>query len=567
MKSFHMTKKTFARLAVMGLAIAILVPIAASPASASTSIDGAGSTWSQIAIDQWRADVARQGLSINYQGVGSTSGRVFYYQDQVDFAVSEIPFTSAYHDATGTASTNELALAAHRPYAYLPIVAGGTSFMYHLDINGQRVTNLRLAPETIAKIFTNVITKWNDPAIAADNPGLRLPALTIRPVVRSDGSGTTAQFTAFMANQTPDVWNAFCQRVGVQLNPCPSVSLWPDINAPSQQFSDGVAAFVAAPYNNGAITYVEYGYAQQRGFPVASVLNHAGYYTQPTANAVAIALQGATLNADGTQNLQAVYTFADPRSYPVSSYSYMIVPTTTAPPFTAAKGVTLSKFIEYFVCVGQQKAAQLGYSPLPKNLVQIAFDAVNKIPGHVPPPPIDDCDNPTIKGTFVTGDAPPPLPGDKQGATPTTTTLPGSTGPNPNGTYNGTGPGSGPGGTSSNITCTTTTTVKPKRSSSSTGTSGTTKPKSSTNAKSSATTTTNPCGPGGVETGSTGANGVYVPGSSNNALQTRADGTLTPPAPRDPLSVLLYVVAGALFLAAVFGPPALALFLKRRKAR
>ena len=150
------------------------------------------------------------------------------------------------------------------------------------------------------------------------------------------------------------------------MNPCPSVSLWPDINAPSQQFSDGVASYVAAPYNNGAITYVEYGYALQRGFPVASVLNRAGYYVQPNPQDVAIALQGARINADGTQNLQGVYTFGDSRAYPVSSYSYMIVPTTTATPFTAEKGKTLSKFILYFVCVGQQKAAQLGYSPLPQ---------------------------------------------------------------------------------------------------------------------------------------------------------------------------------------------------------
>jgi hypothetical protein len=83
------------------------------------------------------------------------------------------------------------------------------------------------------------------------------------------------------------------------------------------------------------------------------------------------------------------------------------------------------------VCVGQQKAAQLGYSPLPKNLVQIAFNSVNKIPGHVAPPPIDDCDNPTITGTFVTGDAPPPLPSDKQGAIPPPTQGAGSGGTGP----------------------------------------------------------------------------------------------------------------------------------------
>jgi len=83
--------------------------------------------------------------------------------------------------------------------------------MYHLDVNGQRQTNLRLSPTTIAKIFTGVISNWNDPAITADN-GRAFPSLPIVPVIRSDGSGTTAQFTAFMANQTPTVWQAFCTR-------------------------------------------------------------------------------------------------------------------------------------------------------------------------------------------------------------------------------------------------------------------------------------------------------------------------------------------------------------------
>src|SRR5258706_13623892 len=196
--------RMFGRFAVVAIVVSVIVPVGARPAHADASIDGAGSTWVQIALNQWAADVARQGLSINYQGVGSTSGRVFFYQDQVDFAASEIPFTAAYSDATGTVATDEIALVAHRPYAYLPDVAGGTSFMYNLSINGGLVTNLRLSPTNLAKIFTKVITNWNDPALAADNPQLHLPDLPIRPVVRSDGSGTTAQFTAFMASQTPD---------------------------------------------------------------------------------------------------------------------------------------------------------------------------------------------------------------------------------------------------------------------------------------------------------------------------------------------------------------------------
>lgn len=480
----------------LGALAPVLTPV---PASAGVTVDGAGSTWSQIAVDQWRADVARQGISINYQGNGSTAGRSFYYSDQVDFAVSEIPFQAAYRDASGTVTTNEIQLAGHRPWAYLPIVAGGTSFMYHLDINGKRFTDLRLSPDTLAKIFTGVIRNWNDPAVAADNPGVSLPGLGIKPVLRSDGSGTTAQFTTYMAAETPAVWNGFCQRVDAGAS-CPPTSLYPEFpGSVAQQLSDGVAAFVAAPYNNGAITYVEYGYAKQRGFPVASILNAAGYYAQPTPQNVAIALQGARLNPDRTQILQGVYDFADPRAYPVSSYSYMIVPTTTAPPFSTEKGEVLGRFILYFVCVGQQKAAELGYSPLPKNLVEFAFDAARHIPGAPAPPPIDQCNNPTVTGDFVTGSAPPPPASAKKGA-----------------------PAAGTGATAS-------------------------------------------AAPGG-----TALETATVAGDEATATRKTADGQLV--VASGPVRVAgsgssfpLYVVAVGLVLGIVFGPPAFAMALRRRR--
>ena len=263
------------RLVVAGSLLAGPLLGVSAPAHAAVTVDGAGSTWSSIAVTQWAADVARQGLSINFQANGSTAGRTFYYSSQVDFAVSEIPFQEAYQDATGTVTTNEISLASKRPYSYMPIVAGGTSFMYNLQINGQRFTNLHLSPDAVSKIFTGAITKWNDPAIAADNPGVPLPAIAVKPVIRSDGSGTSAQFTAYMASEAPGVWQAFCQKVN--LGGCRPTSLYPEFDgSTAQQFSDGVAAYVAAPYNNGAITYVEYGYAKQRGFPVASILNAAG---------------------------------------------------------------------------------------------------------------------------------------------------------------------------------------------------------------------------------------------------------------------------------------------------
>jgi len=430
-------------LAVAVAAAAVGFPLAA-PAQAQATVDGAGSTWSQIAVDQWRADVARQGLTINYQGVGSTAGRVAYYQGQVDFAVSEIPFQTGA-DGGGV---NEVEAAAGRPYAYMPIVAGGTAFMYNLQVGGARVTDLRLSPDTVAKIFTGDIRNWNDQQISADNRGRQFPSIPIKPVIRSDGSGTSAQFTAYMAAKTPGVWSAFCQRAGLAAG-CPATSLYP--NPPgsgfaAQQFSDGVANFVAAPFNNGAITYVEYGYAKERGFPVASVLNAAGFYVQPTAQAVSIALQGARINPDGTQILDGVYNFPDNRAYPVSSYSYMIVPTTEAPPFRAAKGEVLGRFISYFLCAGQQKAEQLGYSPLPRNLVEFAFEAMRRIPGAAPPPAIASCSNPTITGDFITGATPPPPDTDAADPGGPGGGGPGGGGPGGGGPGGGAPGGGGPGG-------------------------------------------------------------------------------------------------------------------------
>jgi phosphate transport system substrate-binding protein len=419
---------TFRKLMLSLLALATLAGVTVAwpaPASAAVIVDGAGSTWSQIAVDQWRADVARQGVTINYQGVGSSAGRVAYYQGQVDFAVSEIPFQDG-----SEGGVNEIQAARNRPYVYLPIVAGGTAFMYNLTIGGQRFTDLRLSPRTLAKIFTGAIKNWNDPAISSDNRGRVFPSLPIKVVIRSDGSGTSAQFTAFMASQTPAEWSDFCRRAGLG-GSCPATSLYP--NPPSagfaaQQFSDGVANFVAAPFNNGAITYVEYGYAKQRGFPVASVSNKAGFFAQPSAQNVSIALQGARINPDGTQILKGVYEFADPRTYPVSSYSYMIVPTTETGPFKADEGEPLGRYILYFLCAGQQKAEQLGYSPLPRNLVQIGFEAVRKIPGAPRPPELSRCANPTITGDFITGKAPQPDPDDKATPVPPNSQAPGGAG-------------------------------------------------------------------------------------------------------------------------------------------
>src|SRR3954467_12556624 len=385
----------------------VLVPGPAQAAS-YVPISGAGSTWSQVAVDAWRADVRASGVVVNYAGTGSTDGRSQYIQGTVDFANTEIPFQNP-------PEPGQQAEVPSRPYAYLPIVAGGTSFMYNLTVGGQRVTDLRLSGPTLAKIFTGQITRWSDPEIKHDY-GRTLPDIPIIPVVRSDGAGASAQFTLYMQSQTPSIYCPFIrEKLHLGGSACPSVSFYPAFGQSKAQVgSNGVANYVSASYGAGSIGYVEYAYPKRINFPVASLLNQGGYYAQPTAGNVAVALTKAAINPDLTQNLESVYTNPDPRTYPMSSYSYMIIPTSTDPPFNTDKGKTLSTFINYFLCQGQQKADILGYSPLPKNLVLAGFDQVRRIPGAVAPPPIESCDNPALD---ILNSAPQPDPCTKLGAT------------------------------------------------------------------------------------------------------------------------------------------------------
>jgi phosphate transport system substrate-binding protein len=406
-------------LALIGLCLAPLVLAPPAFAADYVPISGAGSTWSQVAVDAWRADVRASGVVVNFAGTGSTDGRSQYIQGTVDFANTEIPFQNP-------PEPGQQAEVPDRDFAYLPIVAGGTSFMYNLTVGGQRVRDLRLSAPTLSKIFTGKITRWSDPAIEADY-GKKLPDIPIIPVVRSDGAGASAQFTLYMRSQAPDVYCPFIRsELKLSGSDCPSVSFYPAFgNSKAQVGSNGVANYVSASYGAGSIGYVEYAYAKRIDFPVVSLLNEAGYYAQPTAGNVAVALTGARINKDLTQNLEDVYTNPDPRTYPMSSYSYMVVPTSTDAPFNADKGRTLSTFINYFLCAGQQKADILGYSPLPKNLVLAGFEQVKRIPGAVASPRIEDCKNPALD---ILNSAPKPDPCDKQGSDCTTTNSGGGTG-------------------------------------------------------------------------------------------------------------------------------------------
>jgi len=317
------------------------------------------------------------------------------------------------------------------------------------------VQNLRLSGQTLVKIFTNQITNWSDPAITADNNGVQLPSLPIVPVVQAEGSGSTYQLTSYFASQFPGIWNPFAGRAG------PTEYFPRQGNQIAQNGSNAAMNYVASSQANGSIGYVEYSYPLSVGYPVVKVLNSAGYYTLPTQYNVAVALEDAQINMDPSspdyllQNLSNVYTDPDPRTYPLSSYVYMIEPTGTYPSpeskVTTPKRQALADFEYYSICQGQKEIGPIGYSPLPVNLVQAGFGQIQQLQQADPGVDLTNlniltCNNPTFvlgqpNTNYLAVIAPMPPACDKQGAGPCAAGVtPNGTGPTP--TSSGANPGS-----------------------------------------------------------------------------------------------------------------------------
>ncbi len=456
-------------LRLFGLIALALVPVLASQAAAPAAdgagvtyaqIVGSGSSWAENAVNQWVADVNSEGIQVVYTPDGDAQGRQDFANRTSDFSVT----SDGYQGVDPVTGVNDSSQG--RPYAYLPIAAGGTAFPYQIRVDGQQVRTLRLSGLTLVKIFTNQITNWDDPAITRDNNGVALPSLPITPVVQSEGSGSTRQLTNYFAAEFPSIWQSYAGlSSGTEYYPRQG-------NQIAQNGSNGAMNYVASSEANGSITYVEYSFALSVNYPVAKVLNAAGYYTLPTQYNVAVALEQAQINMDVNspdyllQNLANVYTDTDPRTYPLSSYVYMIEPTGTYPSpeskITTAKRQSIADFEYYSICEGQKEIGGLGYSPLPVNLVEAGFGQIEKLqqadPGiTLAQRDILNCDNPTFvlgqpNENYLAQIAPLPPPCDQVGTGPcaagvtpnglgTTPTGSGSYGAKPTATTSPTTPG------------------------------------------------------------------------------------------------------------------------------
>lgn len=405
-----MNRSAVAALAVAAALVAALAAAtpgvaAAAVASASgvyATIDGSGSSWQAVAIDQWAEDLGSDGLTVNYNPDGSAAGRGDYMQgSQVDFAASDVAFRNG-HDKLGRTGAE----VPFYGYSYVPAVAGGIAFIYHLSVHGRPIRDLRLSARTLMEIFTGQITNWDSSQITKDN-GRRLPDLRIVPVVPDDGSGATFFFSDWLSVEFPRQWNAFCARItrGRVKAPCGPTEFFPTSgpgwHAKGESGAIATVDYVTSGRANGAIGYDEYAYALAARAAVAQVGNPDGRYVLPTAASVTAALTRAVVDENPRspgylqEELVGVFASENPVSYPLSYYGYLIVPragTKMPPIFNRAAGRSLSAFVIFGLCKGQTQVARFGYAPLPRNLVAAGLRQVVQIPGHVAVPPLAKCD-------------------------------------------------------------------------------------------------------------------------------------------------------------------------------
>lgn len=321
------------------LAIAALLGTAV-PAAAQVQLNGAGATFPNIIYQNWMLTYNRthSGARLNYQSIGSGGGIRQFSDGTVDFGASDAPMTDSAIAAIGG---NVL---------HIPTVLGAVVPSYTLEGVTQP---LRFTPEVLADIFLGKVSSWNDPKLAAINPGVTLPKQDIIVVHRSDGSGTTYVWVDYLTKVSPE----WARRVGRGTSVNWPVGL-------GGRGNEGVAATVRQ--TPGAIGYVELGYALINKMAVGVVRNKAGNWITPSLESVTAAAAGAMKEMGPNTDFRVSITDSPgAEAYPIASFTWLLVHKTYSDP---AKAKALVDFIWWAETDGQAKAPALGYAPLPKEL-------------------------------------------------------------------------------------------------------------------------------------------------------------------------------------------------------
>ncbi len=318
-----------------------------SSAAVSGTLNGAGSsfqnTFQESAIQAFKS--VESGMTVNYNSVGSGTGRTDLASGVVEFAGSDSPIPST-----------EQASFKGKTVLYFPVVIGPITLSYNLS----GVSNLKLTPAVIAQIFSGKITNWSNSAIASINPGVKLPSEAITPAVRSDSSGTTQNFALFLQTAAPSDWS---------LGDSSTVK-WP-ANARAGAQNTGVAQIVKS--TPGAIGYVDYADAKASGLTFASVQNKSGAYVAPSAAGASASAAAVTVAPDLT--FHAVWG-SGATAYPITYQSWVLVYEMQP---NANDAAMLKAYIGYLLGDGQSLLSGLGYAPLPSNIDSMAKAQLSKI--------------------------------------------------------------------------------------------------------------------------------------------------------------------------------------------
>jgi phosphate transport system substrate-binding protein len=299
----------------------------------------------QAAISQFKS--VQSGITVNYNAVGSGTGRSDLAAGTVNYAGSDSPIPSTETDFTGKGTV-----------LYFPVLIGPITMSYNLT----GVSNLKLTPTVIANIFQGKITTWNDPAIAAINTGVTLPSTPITLAVRSDSSGTTQNFSLFLQTAVPSVWTLGSS----------STITWPS-SAHAGSGNSGVAQIVKS--TPGAIGYVDLSTAKASGLTYASVQNSSGKYVAPSSASASASAAGVTVNPDLT--FHAVWG-SGAQAYPITYQSWVMVFEKQA---NANDAKMLQAYIGYLLGDGQNLLESLDYAKLPASIDQMAKAQLSKITG------------------------------------------------------------------------------------------------------------------------------------------------------------------------------------------